>query len=62
MEIYRPWIGTMVQDLNIYFSADEWEQERMIMHCYVKVAFRDIAKRIVLEIGIRRANYSGGES
>ena len=62
MEIYRPWIGTMVQDLDIYFSADEWEQERMIMHCYVKVAFRDIAKRIVLEIGIRRANYSGGES
>lgn len=62
MEVYRPWIGTMVQDLNIYFAADEWEQERMIMHCYVSVAFRDIAKRIILEIGIRRANYSGGES
>jgi len=62
MEVYRPWIGTMVQDLRIYFEANEWEQERMIMHCYCEVAFRDIAKRIILEIGIRRANYSGGES
>lgn len=68
MQIYRPWIGTMVQDLDIYFTANEWEQERMIMHCYVSVKFRDIIKRIILEININRPNYSssststGGES
>ena len=58
MEIYRPWIGTMVQDIDIKFEANEWEQERMIMHCYCIVKFRDIIKRIILEIGIQRPDYS----
>jgi hypothetical protein len=61
MEVYRPWIGTMVQDLSIEFTANEWEQERMIMHCYVVVKFRDIIKRIILEINIQRPDYSGGD-
>jgi hypothetical protein len=66
MAIYRPWIGTMVADINIRFDANEWEQERMVMHCYVDVTFRDIIKRIILEININRADYSsdttnGGE-
>ena len=62
MEVYRPWIGTMVKDLKINFTANEFEQERMIMHCYVDVEFRDIVKRITLEIGIQRPTYSqGGE-
>lgn len=59
MEIYRPWIGSMVQDIDIKFDANEWEQERMIMHCYCTVKFRDIIKRIILEIGIERPDYSG---
>lgn len=62
MQVYRPWIGTMVQDLNIEFAANEWEQERMIMHCYVSVKFRDIIKRIILEININRPDYSSGSS
>lgn len=64
MEVYRPWIGTMVQDLEIKFEANEWEQERMIMHCYCIVKFRDIVKRIILEINIQRPNYNstGGEA
>ena len=64
MAVYRPWKGTMVQDLNIYFDANEWEQERMIMHCYASVAFRAIVKRVILEININRADYTnqGGES
>ena len=62
MEVYRPWIGTMVQDLEIKFTANEWEQKRMIMHCYCEVKFRDIIKRITLEINIQRPQYSqGGE-
>lgn len=62
MQVYRPWIGTMVQDLNIEFTANEWEQGRMIMHCYVSVKFRDIVKRIILEININRPDYSSGSS
>lgn len=63
MAVYRPWIGTMVEDINIYFDANEWEQERMIMHCYVDVKFRDIIKRVILEININRtdSNAKGGE-
>ena len=57
MANYRPWIGTMVQDIKINFEANEWEQERMIMHCYVDVRFRDIVKRVILEININRAEY-----
>lgn len=62
MEIYRPWIGTLVKNLEIKFTANEWEQQRMIMHCYVAVEFRDIIKRIILEININRANYSSTTS
>ena len=62
MAIYRPWIGTMVQDIEIKFTANEWEEERMIMHCYCVVKFRNIIKRIILEINIQRPEYSGGES
>ena len=57
MEKFRPWIGTFVQDLQISFDANEWEQERMIMHCYCTVKFRDIIKRIILEINIQRPTY-----
>jgi hypothetical protein len=60
MDIYRPWIGSWVQDISIHFEANEYEQSHMIMHCYVSVAFRDIAKRIVLEIDINRPDYNQG--
>lgn len=60
MEKYRNWKGTYVQDLNIYFDANQWEQERMIMHCYCSVKFRDIIKRIILEINVQRPTYGNG--
>ena len=54
MDIYRPWIGTVVEDLDIYFKANEFEQNRMMMHCYCDVKFKDIVKRIILEINVYR--------
>jgi len=60
MEVYRPWIGTMVHNIEILFTANEWEQERMIMRCLVYVSFRDIIKRIILEINIQRPDYETG--
>lgn len=69
MQIYKPWIGNIVDDLDIRFTANEWEQERMIMHCFCTVKFRDIIKRIILEINIQRptnnadsADTEGGEA
>ena len=61
MEYFRPWIGTLVQDLEIKFTANEFEEERMIMHCYVIVKFRNIIKRIIVEINIQRPEFSGGD-
>jgi hypothetical protein len=61
MDVYRPWIGTIVEDINIVFKANEFEEERMMMHCYVDVKFRNIAKRIICEININKTEYSGGE-
>ena len=58
MAIYRPWIGTLVQDINIRFEADEWEQHRQIMHCYCDVAFRGLVKRVTLEININKPQYN----
>ena len=59
---YEPWIGDIVEDLDIYFTANEWEQERMIMHCYCTVKFRDIVKRVILEINIERPDYGSEDS
>jgi hypothetical protein len=60
MDIYRPWIGNWVQDLNIYFEANEYEEKHMMMHCYAAVSFRNINKRIILEIDINQPDYSQG--
>lgn len=51
---YLTWIGTIVEDLDIEFKATPWEGERMMMHCYVSVKFKDIIKRIILEININK--------
>lgn len=60
MDIYRPWIGTIVEDINIYFDANEYERGRMILHCYVSVKFRGINKRVTLEIDINNSSVGGG--
>lgn len=62
MDIYKPWIGTIVEDLVIKFTANEWESDRMMMHCYVEVKFRNIVKRIILEINIQKPDYESDES
>ena len=63
MDAYKPWIGTLVQDLTIRFDANKFEQKRMMMHCYCEVAFRAFVKRIILQIDINRPTYSeeGGQ-
>lgn len=60
MDIYRPWIGTLVEDIDIYFEANEYEERHMMMHCYVAVKFRNIIKRIILEIDINPSISSQG--
>lgn len=58
MDIYQPWIGKYVQDLDIRFEANEYEQRHMLLHLYADVAFPDIAKRIIMEVNINRPVYT----
>ena len=62
-DAFRPWIGTYVEDLDVYFAANDFEAGRKLMHCYGDLKFFNIAKRIILEININRnvATENGGE-
>jgi hypothetical protein len=55
MEIFRPWIGTWVEDLAILFDTNQFEKRRKMMSCYAEIVFRDINKRIILHIDINRS-------
>ena len=55
---FAGWVGNQVQSISIYFSANRWEQEHSIIHCYVAVVFRGLQKRAILEIDINKRNYT----
>ena len=55
---YRSWIGSKVQSLSISFDMNEWEMERSILHCYVAVQFRTLAKRTIIEIDVNKRTLS----
>ncbi|MDD3172128.1 MAG: hypothetical protein PHF63_00415 [Herbinix sp.] len=46
--------GTKVRDFTISFEMNPWEEERSILHCYLGVTFRTIAKRGIIEIDINK--------
>lgn len=57
MAKYENIIGTMVASLNIKFDMNEYETERQIIHCYVEVTFRTIAKQGIIEIDVNKRSY-----
>lgn len=46
------WFPDLVESINMEFAQSEWERKRNILHCYVSVVFKGIAKRIILEIDV----------
>lgn len=46
------WFPALVQTISMEFAQSEWERKRNILHCYVAVVFKGIAKRIILEIDV----------
>ena len=42
-----------VRGFKIKFDMTEYEEERSILHCYLDVVFKTIAKRGVIEINIQ---------
>lgn len=43
-----------VREFNVEFGMDEYEESRGILHCYLAVVFKSIAKRGIVEIDINR--------
>ena len=43
-----------LRDFNVYFDMNAWEEERSILHCYLAITFRTLAKRGIIEIDINK--------
>jgi len=50
--------GSMVESFDITFDMNEWESQRQILHCYLEVVFRGIAKRAIIEIDVNKRDYT----
>lgn len=47
-------IGTRLRDFTVKFEMNKWEEERSILHCYIEIIFKTIAKRVIIEIDINK--------
>lgn len=47
-------IGTHVRSIDVEFDMNSWEEERSILHCYISVIFKTIAKRVIIEIDVNK--------
>ena len=47
-----------VRGFQIKFAMSDYEEERSILHCYLDVVFKTIAKRGVIEINIQNRQLS----
>jgi hypothetical protein len=55
---FAPWVGRKLYSFSIRFDMNEWEAERSILHCYVAVQFRTLAKRTIIEIDVNRRDFT----
>lgn len=51
---YEGWNSNYVDSISVTFSANEWEKNHKIIHCYLNMVFRPLFKRGILEIDINR--------
>lgn len=42
------------RSFSVRFDMNKWEEERSILHCYLEVVFRTLAKRGIIEIDINK--------
>lgn len=52
--MFMDYKSTKVRDYNVYFDMNAFEEERSILHCYLSVTFRTLAKRGIIEIDINK--------
>lgn len=58
---FAPWVGVRILSIDIEFSANAYEAEHSIVHCYLGVVFRGLQKRAIVEIDINKRTYSTSE-
>ena len=55
---FAPWVGRKLFSFDIVFDMNEWEAERSILHCYVAIQFRTLAKRTIIEIDVNKRDFT----
>lgn len=55
---FAPWVGRKLYSFSILFDMNEWEAERSILHCYVAIQFRTLAKRTIIEIDVNKRDFT----
>ena len=53
-ELLRPYNVTKVRSFEVYFDMNAFEEERSILHCYLAIVFKTMAKRGIIEIDINK--------
>ena len=54
---YRSMVGKELESLDIQYKVNEFEYNRSIVHAYLAVTFRPLAKQTILEIDVNRRQY-----
>lgn len=52
--LFSGYQGSKVKTATVYFDMNQWETERSILHCYLAVTYRTLAKRGIIEIDINK--------
>ena len=54
---FESWEGSRLATISIDFDVTEWEAERSIVHCYVAIQFRNLMKRVIIEIDVNKRDF-----
>ena len=58
---YQPMVGNQILSIDVKYDVTEWEFNRSIVHLYLAVQFRQLAKRAIVEIDINKRTLSEEE-
>lgn len=54
---YLPMVNKQIQSIDVKCTVNEWEFEQSIVHVYLTVVFRQMAKRVILEIDVNKRQF-----
>lgn len=52
--LFADYRNRKVRSYRVYFDMNKFEEERSILHCYLELVFRTVAKRGIIEIDINK--------